>query len=218
MATPAHAYSLSEGLPGGLSFDPRHPPHKTRSADVLRDALLVRAVRPAYGVSIALAGVLAVSWAERGFGYLPLYGLDMLQTRRLLATHFPGAELHLPCAWDALGSPAAFEEALELSDLVDMLVEHRTVEDEDSTWLAHAIATACLGEDHLWQDMNLPSRLVLSDLLYGFFNGIAVRNRQDMKWKKFLYKQLCERAEIRICKAPSCGVCVDYKLCFGSEV
>lgn len=215
MATPARAHSLTENLPGPVWGQIRL---KGVSPLALRDALLARATRPAYGVSIALAGVLAGSWARRGFGYLPLFGLDAGQTRALLATHFAGAELHLPCAWDSLASPQEFEDALELSDLVDMLVEHRTVEDEDSTWLAHAMATACLGEDHLWQDMNLPSRQVLSDLFYGFFNGIAVRNRQDMKWKKFLYKQLCERAEIRICKAPSCGVCADYKLCFGSEV
>ncbi|MCK7499364.1 MAG: nitrogen fixation protein NifQ [Comamonadaceae bacterium] len=31
-----------------------------------------------------------------------------------------------------------------------------------------------------------------------------------MKWKKFLYKQLCEREEILVCKAPSCAVCCDH--------
>lgn len=188
------------------------------SASGLRAALLARAARPAYGVSIALAGVLAASWIRRGYGYLPLFGLDAASTRRALGAHFPGAELHLPCAWDLLAAPREFEEALELGDLVAMLNEHRTVDDEDGALLAHAIATACLGENHLWQDMNLPSRQVLSDLFYGFFNGLAVRNRADMKWKRFLYKQLCERAEIRICKSPSCGECVDYKTCFGSEV
>lgn len=31
------------------------------------------------------------------------------------------------------------------------------------------------------------------------------------------YKQLCERAELFIRKAPSCGVCTDHAMCFGSE-
>jgi len=33
----------------------------------------------------------------------------------------------------------------------------------------------------------------------------------------FFYKMLCDRAEVRLCKAPSCGVCSDYSLCFASE-
>jgi nitrogen fixation protein NifQ len=58
---------------------------------------------------------------------------------------------------------------------------------------------------------------MLSELMHGRFTSLAERNTQDMKWKKFLYKQLCERAEIRVCKAPSCGVCTDYAKCFGPE-
>jgi nitrogen fixation protein NifQ len=38
-----------------------------------------------------------------------------------------------------------------------------------------------------------------------------------MKWKKFFYKQLCDRAEVKMCPAPSCQVCNDYQNCFGSE-
>lgn len=35
-----------------------------------------------------------------------------------------------------------------------------------------------------------------------------------MKWKKFFYRQLCEQAEVLICKSPNCAVCSDYSLCF----
>jgi nitrogen fixation protein NifQ len=38
-----------------------------------------------------------------------------------------------------------------------------------------------------------------------------------MKWKKFLYKQLCEEEGLYVCRAPSCQVCVDYERCYGSE-
>lgn len=178
---------------------------------------MARASRPDYGVTIALAGVVARSREVYGVGSLPLFGLTPAVVLDILDAHFPGAggALARPAAgWTV---PEAFAHAIELGDLVDMLVEHRTVEDDDSRWLAHAIATACLGGNHLWQDMNLPARSVLSDLFQGFFTSLAVRNRQDMKWKKFLYKQLCERAEIRVCKSPNCEVCVDYALCFGPE-
>ena len=34
------------------------------------------------------------------------------------------------------------------------------------------------------------------------------------KWKKFFYRQLCQQAEILICKSPSCAVCSDHAQCF----
>jgi nitrogen fixation protein NifQ len=38
-----------------------------------------------------------------------------------------------------------------------------------------------------------------------------------MKWKKFFYRQLCEREGIPVCNAPNCAVCADMALCFGPE-
>jgi nitrogen fixation protein NifQ len=202
-----HAAANAESVTGSV---------RERAAS-MRDALLALAPRPAYGVTLALAGVVAQSWVERGPHYLPLYGLDADQTGLLLESHFPGCSDALLDSWQSLTEHETFAEAIELEDLVKLLVDHRTVEDEDSRALAHAMATACTGNDHLWQDMNLPARKVLSDLLNGFFTSLAVRNRLDMKWKKFLYLQLCEREEIRVCKSPSCGVCTDYQVCYGSE-
>ncbi|GBE11207.1 nifQ [bacterium BMS3Abin12] len=49
------------------------------------------------------------------------------------------------------------------------------------------------------------------------FPELAARNDRNMKWKKFLYKQLCEREGIHACRAPSCQVCIDYAQCFGPE-
>jgi nitrogen fixation protein NifQ len=96
-------------------------------------------------------------------------------------------------------------------------MEHRRTDSEESQWLACSVATACLGNNHLWQDMGLPNRRVLSELLHRYFTTLHDKNTGNMKWKKFFYKQLCERAEVDICKAPSCGICIDYEKCFGSE-
>ena len=49
------------------------------------------------------------------------------------------------------------------------------------------------------------------------FPGLARANSGDMKWKKFLYRQLCSSEGIYVCPAPSCGVCKDYAKCFGPE-
>lgn len=83
--------------------------------------------------------------------------------------------------------------------------------------VAETVAVACLGDNHLWQDLQLASRAELSTLMAHWFPVLKARNSGDMKWKKFLYKQLCERAEIQVCKAPSCAVCSDLPKCFGPE-
>ncbi len=178
-------------------------------------ALMALASRPRYGVTLALAGTIAHSWQTRGMWQLPLFGLDAETTYRLLSSHFPGIGRMMGVAWGELTQPDAFKEASALTDLVEMLDQHRTVVDEDGTWLAHAITTSCLGDDELWCDMNLPSDAVLHDLIHDFFTILAVRNRGAMSWKKFFQKELAERAERRLRRSPGCAATADYARCFG---
>ncbi|HEX9173204.1 MAG TPA: nitrogen fixation protein NifQ, partial [Telluria sp.] len=84
-------------------------------------------------------------------------------------------------------------------------------------WLAYAIASGCMGGNHLYEDMGLPNRQALSDLLNRHFTALFVKNAGNMKWKKFFYKQLCDRARVSTCKAPSCQACADLDACFGPE-
>ena len=86
-----------------------------------------------------------------------------------------------------------------------------------ATMVAHTIAVACLGDNHLWQDLQFTSRAQLSALMRHWFPALVARNHADMKWKKFLYKQLCDRAQISVCRAPSCAGCTDHVMCFGPE-
>lgn len=110
----------------------------------------------------------------------------------------------------------------EYDDLVALLLAHAapsadTAEAYARRALAAAVARGCLGGNHLWQDLGLPSRQALSDLLARHFPGLHGANTQGMRWKKFFYLCLCEQADIRACRAPSCGVCVSHAECFGSE-
>ncbi|WP_462322630.1 nitrogen fixation protein NifQ [Halochromatium sp.] len=84
-------------------------------------------------------------------------------------------------------------------------------------WMAGIIAAGCMGSDHLWQDLGLLQRAELSFLMAQNFPALASQNSRDMKWKRFLYKQLCEAEGIYTCRSPSCEVCVDYHACFGPE-
>lgn len=106
------------------------------------------------------------------------------------------------------------DEWLELSLL---LLDGRHGREQEEVWLADIVAAACLGGNHLWRDLGLASRQHLRELLNHNFPRLAKRNVQDMRWKKFFYKQLCERDGGYVCRAPTCGVCPTYDECYGEE-
>jgi len=148
-----------------------------------------------------------------GMGALPPgLGLNPVEFSVLLVRHFPGADLHTRFA----ESTADLRE-LERDDVFALLFEHRAGNDDSELWMAQIVTAACMASDHLWQDLGLWSRDFLSQLMMQNFPALAAKNTRNMKWKKFLYKQLCEREEINTCRAPSCEVCTDYQKCFGPE-
>lgn len=106
---------------------------------------------------------------------------------------------------------------MEVDDLRDLLLSHRSSTAKEPVWLANMIAVGALGEDHLWQDLGLSGREDVSFILKTHFTDLFNKNTGDMKWKKFFYKQLCDLDEIKVCKAPSCSVCSHYSNCFGPE-
>ena len=120
--------------------------------------------------------------------------------------------------WKAGGEMAeAGERHDEYEDILQLLLDGAVATSPEVVELAACVARACLGNDHLWHDLGLPSRAELSGLLHEHFPGLASRNAGNMRWKKFFYKQLCEQVGIRACRAPTCGVCAHYGECFGSE-
>jgi len=154
------------------------------------------------------------SW-QMGLGVMPDdFGLGEDMFAELLAHHFPRLDpgsLLLPVR----ASDAERED--EAAELRKLLLTYRAKTSVSEVWMAHIVASACQGMDHLWQDMGLWARSELSELLMFNFPALALLNDKNMKWKKFLYKQLCITEGIYTCRAPSCEVCADYANCFGSE-
>jgi nitrogen fixation protein NifQ len=169
--------------------------------------LMAAAADPVDIATLAFGGVLT---------RFPLLGLDASDHELLLNRYFPGIGREAVGAGTEAGSCPSLP-AEEFDDLFALLMTHRSRDDEESRWLACTVATACLGSNHLWQDMRLPNRGVLSELLRRYFTSLHDKNTGNMKWKKFFYKQLCDQAEVNMCKAPSCSVCTDYATCFGPE-
>jgi nitrogen fixation protein NifQ len=164
------------------------------------------------GNAPAVAGIYA-SW-RHDEGALPDWlGLDPAGFRELTERLFPGLRLPRP----QRGRHLDPSRRAELSELVQLLTQHRAHQRPEEPLIARIVAAGCLGEDHLWQDLGLFSRPELTALMARNFPTLATRNDRDMKWKRFLYKQLCETEGIYTCRSPSCETCCDYAACFGPE-
>jgi len=175
-----------------------------------RQTLLSTARDPHDIATLAFSGVLS---------RFPLFKLEAPDFMRLLERYFPGAGPAAAVA-QALSRPERVCSAIppeEFDDLLELFREHRRDDSEETGWLAHTIASACAGQNHLWEDMAMPNREALSQLIKKHFPTLYFKNAANLRWKKYFYKLLCDRAQVRICKAPSCGVCSDYANCFGPE-
>lgn len=159
-----------------------------------------------------LAQIIA-SWVG-GNSVLPQWlGLEEGDFFALCSFHFPQAPLYLPAFKPSLH----VKKFPEQDDLLVLLMEHRAGRYIGELWLADIMVASCMGSDHLWEDLGVWSRPQLTSLLQRNFPSLANKNTDDMKWKKFLYKQLCEKHGSYVCRAPSCEACVDYGDCFGPE-
>lgn len=141
-------------------------------------------------------------------------GLDREALARLLRRHLPE---HLPLLAALPLDAGAGADALEEPDLRDYLLEYRPGRNEEELWLAAIVARRSLGPNHLWQDLGLANRGELSILFARHFPKLVARNHADMKWKKFFYRELCQRDGVPVCKAPNCADCTDAAACFGPE-
>lgn len=142
------------------------------------------------------------------------WGLAYTEFVTLMCFHFPGYDYKSFQPPGVTGDEIRHDEQAEL---IDLMTNHCAGESPSARWMASIVAAGCLGSDHLWQDLGLWCRDDLSSLMQRNFPSLAEKNIHNMKWKKFLYKQLCMGEGVYVCRSPSCEVCVDYDECFGPE-
>lgn len=160
-----------------------------------------------------LASMLS-SWLVGG-GALPAWlGLSEKAYQGLLYDLFP--DYDGPTAAEKLQLVDAERED-ERGEVRQLLLGHRAGNTDIEILVAEIVAAGCQAMDHLWQDLGLFCRDDLSKMLLVNFPTLARLNDRNMKWKKFIYKQLCLTEGIYTCRSPSCEVCADYDNCFGPE-
>jgi nitrogen fixation protein NifQ len=162
------------------------------------------------------ACLLAVAAAEPGDTATAL-GLSKDELADLLHLYFPAvAELGtLPQGSVPNSTPPPFNP-----DILNLLLGYLPLDADGwtpapSLWLARIIATRAAQPGHLWIAMGLFARPELSAAIRRHLPALAAANDKGMRWKRFLFKQLCEQEGGSMCKTPDCGACSDYALCFG---
>lgn len=115
--------------------------------------LMRHAVDPGDPTALALAGVLSSAFDQEGVRVLPIRGLDVCETRWLFSRWFPGADVALSFAWEGLaGASRRGSRYDEVEDLVTLFKNHADPgvgTPGEASCVAHALACACLGANHL---------------------------------------------------------------------
>jgi len=102
----------------------------------------------------------------------------------------------------------------ELEELEVLLHEYLNPNLPFGKEMVRVLASACMGSKHLWHDLGMPERPRLTELFRDYFPSLHALNVNNMRWKRFLYRQLCERGGDYVCRAPSCEQCSSYNECF----
>jgi nitrogen fixation protein NifQ len=162
----------------------------------------------------AVLACIYASWCTGGGAMPDWLGLAPDAFHAMLDFHFPGYD---PGRVPNPGRRVPPDRLDEIAELRQLMLRDRAGATPSELWMADIAAAGCMASDHLWQDLGLWSRPDLTALMRRNFPGLAARNLKDMKWKRFLYKQLCAAEGIYTCRSPSCEVCTDYRACFGPE-
>lgn len=148
---------------------------------------------------------------EAGRGTLPeCLGLMPAQLADMAETWFPG--LSLPDLDTPNPERTSDQEAIAL-----LLLWRGGLKTPEAHWLAAIIARRAMEPSHLWEDLGLPSRPALGSLLALHFPRLFAANTQNMRWKKFFYRQICSDSDFALCLSPSCDECAEKPDCFAPE-
>lgn len=101
-----------------------------------------------------------------------------------------------------------------LPELVALLWSFRATDAVETRVMAGAIACACFGSRHLWEDLGLVSRSEATVLIERHFPQLARGNVRELKWKHFIFERLGEYLKLPDLYPPGCPGCDEFSVCF----
>jgi nitrogen fixation protein NifQ len=139
-------------------------------------------------------------------------GLDGSEISLLFERFFPG---HDPTPFADTRDDTPVDDEADM--LHGLLCEHVGATGFVGEMFAIMVAWRALEPNHLWEDMGLAERPELSRLMARHFPALAAANTNGMRWKRYLYRALCESQGFVACAAPTCAACDEVAVCFGAE-
>ncbi|EPE93716.1 nitrogen fixation protein NifQ [Rhizobium grahamii] len=137
-------------------------------------------------------------------------GLSREEVKNIVYCCFP-LKLIGSLAIDQIKDP---EPGVEEGLLRDILLAHACPDSQASVRFAKIVARRCMRDGHLWQELGLAERGELHRLMATHFPRLAAGNKDNMRWKKYLYRTICESEGFALCKSPGCSDCADREACF----
>ena len=146
-------------------------------------------------------------------------GLPETDLQAILQTFFPDCERGTVEKFESVETSASPEPNDEVTGILFSYLPERCESRarQMATWFVYIISARVAHTGHLWVAMGLHERPQLSAAIRRHLPAMADANHMNMRWKKFLYKQVCDRNGGTMCKAPNCGVCSDYAICFADD-
>lgn len=203
--------SLAREPEHGPRISPDHPVYSAL-ANSRKPALITEQDRHLFACLLAVA-------TEEKCASAAALGLNDSDLAAILEIYFPeAAQTYFEQqVYTATGLPVERSEAVLAFILSHLPDEADCINLQTSIWLAHSLAARAALPGHLWVAMGLTARPQLTAAIRRHLPSLAAANNQNMRWKRYLYKQICELNGGVMCKAPNCGVCSDYALCFAEE-
>jgi len=208
----SHAVRSTLHDPAGEKHGPR-----VSAADPVYRLLMAAPFQPGVAAEDRhlFACLLSVAAGEP-YELAPALGLAPEDVAAVLAAYFPGvaaADLEGNRSSTVGPPPEVNPEILEI------LLGH-VPEDDGAVaagWLVRILAARAAHPGHLWVAMGLFERPELTAAIRRHLPSLAAANDKNMRWKRYLFKQVCDLHGAVLCKSPNCGVCSDFALCFPSE-
>lgn len=163
------------------------------------------------------ACVLAVAAGEP-YSIAIALGLSTRELGDLLGLFFPAVSA---IDLEALSLPSGGLPPQTDADLLKLLFAYLPLSADGGTpcpsrWLARILAARAAHPGHLWCAMGLFTRPELTLAIRRHLPALSAANSQGMRWKRFLFKQLCEQTGGVMCKSPDCGACSEHAMCFAA--
>ncbi|RTL67156.1 MAG: nitrogen fixation protein NifQ [Hyphomicrobiales bacterium] len=121
------------------------------------------------------------------------------------------------CGWEGV-EPEIEASHVQMADeqgwVRDLLQRHAEPGSPIAALLAPIVARRAMEANHLWEDLGLDCRGSLTRLMQRHFGELARLNTNNMRWKRFLYRRLCEEEGVSHCTSPTCSICPDVNECF----